>query len=84
MYLTGRYHFRKRYSRRKTIEESLFDDKSSLHRIKLSRGLTPDLLRFEDGEAGGSLSDDTLREQNIRVLDSIIEDVTSESGTGSQ
>ena len=68
-------NYRKRYSRRKTIEESLFEDKSSVQRLKLSRVLRQDLLRFP---APGAASEDT--DQNLQLLDSIIEDVTSESG----
>ena len=75
---------RKRYSRRKNIAESLQDDKLNLQRIKLTRHLTHDLLRFNDIESCADTANDNLDDcdNNIQILNSIVEEVSSSSQNG--
>merc|ERR1719336_2407956 len=75
--------FKKRYSRRKNMVEALLEDKMSLQRIKLTRHFTQDLLQFKDEAKPGGEAEveaDPGVDQNVRILNSIIEEVGSMSG----
>jgi len=64
--------FKKRYGRRKNLEESLREDRLLSQRLRLTRHLTQDLLRFNDGES---------LEADGDMLSSIAEDESCEAAS---